>query len=185
MSVGTYTYGTVAGVTRKVGWVIAGHGNFSASTIPTTTDVELILDEVATEIHAKLADAGYALDTAAAVLASAPRASAWLAGLNECGAAARVLMGFAIASDPETGADHPEAYWKKRFEEGLKLIASKALRLFGMTKSEELSDLLVCTSVLDEDGNEKEPLFKRDMWNNPGTGPQASDDRYESGGWDE
>jgi hypothetical protein len=41
----------------------------------------------------------------------------------------------------------------------------------GLSRDYELSDLLVCTSLEDEDGNEKKPLFKRGMFQSPGVAP--------------
>ena len=166
MAVGSYSYGTVAGVQQKVGWVVPAR-TFGASTVPTTIEVENIIDQIAAEIHAKLVDAGYPVNTAAAVLVSAPRVSKWLEMLNEAGACAEIVMSFAIAGDPESSSN-PSSYWKRRYEEGKKMIAGRFLNDLGLTRTNALSSHLVSTSTLDEDGNEKHALFTRKMFEVPG-----------------
>ena len=168
MTVSSYCYGTVAGVQQKVGWVVPSR-TFSASTVPTTTEVENILDQIAAEIHAKLTEAGYPVSTAAAVLAAAPRVSDWLEMLNEAGACAEIVMSFAIAGDSQSGADYPASYWRKRYQDGLKMIPGRFLNDLGLTRTSELSEHLVSGSTYDTDGNEKLPLFKRKMWQVPGS----------------
>lgn len=168
MAVNEYTYGTVAGTHDKCGWVIPGRAAFGAGTVPTETEVENILDTVCSQIHAKLAEAGYTVDTKANVTTNAPRAVKWLERLNECGAAAEIIMTFAIAGDPERDLD-PSGYWRKVFENGLKMISGRFLSDLGMSKSRQLSDHLVATWVEDEDGNEKDSKFQMDMWTVPGS----------------
>lgn len=174
MTVGTYTYGTTDGLHRKVGWVIPSRAAFGVSTTPTLTQAEAILDEVAAEIHAALAEAGYPVSTKTVVAAAAPRAAAWLTGLNEAGASAVVLAGFITALDPETEKT-PEGFWEARYKAGKKMINGAFLDNLGLSRERELSALLVCTSIEDESGVEKEPLFKRDMWQYPGSWPVAEE----------
>lgn len=166
MAVGDYTYGTVAGIQEKAGWVVASR-TFSGTTIPTDTQVEDWLDQIAAEIHAKLAEAGYPIQTKANVTTNAPRAVKWLENLNEAGVCAEIIMSYAVAGDPEAN-ENPSGYWKAKYKNGLKMIAGTFLHHLGLSKERDSSDLLVCTSVLDEDGNEKHPLFKRDMFDYPG-----------------
>ena len=177
MAVDVYSYGTVAGTHDKCGWVIPGRAAFGAATIPTETEVENIIDTVCSQIHAKMAEAGYLVDLKANILANAPRAVKWLERLNECGAAAEIIMTFAIAGDPEREMD-PSGYWRKVFENGLKMISGRFLSDLGMSKSHSLSDHLVATWVLDDKGNAKESAFKKGMWTVPGSeaGIFASED---------
>ena len=176
MAVSEYSYGTVTGVQQKAGWVVPAR-TFSSETVPTTTEVENILDTVCAQVHAKLAEAGYTVATKASITTDAPRAVKWLERLNECGAAAEIIMTFAIAGDPERDTD-PSGYWRKVFENGLKMIAGRFLADLGMGKSHNLSDHLVATWVLDKDGNEKSSKFKMGMWDVPGSesGIFASED---------
>ena len=167
MAVGAYSYGTVAGVQQKVGWVVPAR-TFSASTVPTTTEVENIIDQIAAEIHAKLVDAGYPATTAALVLSGAPRVAKWLEMLNEAGACAEIVMSFAIAGDSQSGADYPASYWKNRYKDGLKMIAGRFLSDLGLTRTNALSAHLVSGSTYDEDGNLKHALFTRKMFEVPG-----------------
>lgn len=174
MAVGAYCYGTVAGVQQKVGWVVPAR-TFGASTMPTTTEVENILDQIAAEIHAKLVEAGYPASTTATVLANAPRVSKWLEQLNEAGACAEIVMSFAIAGDPESGGN-PSGYWKDRYERGLEMIAGRFLNDLGLTRTNALSAHLVSGSTYDTDGNEKHALFKRKLFEVPGATVDSEED---------
>jgi len=167
MAVSEYTYGTVALVESRVGWVVSGRTGFSGDTVPTITEVEAVLDQVAAEIHAVLLQNGYPADTKANITTNAPRAVAWLERLNVAGACADILQGFPVAGDEESGYS-PERFWSKIYENGKKLIAGSFLERMGLAKSYEISDMLVSTSLEDDEGNKKEPLFKRGMWGYPG-----------------
>jgi len=168
MAVSTYTYGTVALVHDKIGWVVPSRAVFSASTVPTEAEVEAVLDAVANEIHAVLLENGYPADTKANVTTNAPRAVGWLERLNVAGACADILQSFPVAQNEETGYN-PEAYWRKVYENGKKLIIGVFLSRMGLSKSYESSGMLVSTSYEDKDGNEKVPFFKKRMWEVPGT----------------
>jgi hypothetical protein len=163
MAVGSYTYGTVAGVTRKIGWTVPSR-TFTGSTVPTTTEVELTLDQIAADILVHLTNAGYPIKTKTEMTALAARVCEWLGDLNEMGASATLLMGFVISNDSRTGSNSPEKFWRDHYEAGLKMIDGGSITNLGLSKGSEMSDLLVCTSLLDEDGNEKYPLFTRDMF---------------------
>ena len=168
MAVDSYTYGTVALVHDKIGWVVPARAVFSGSTVPTDTEVESVLDAIANEIHAMLLEHGYPADTKSSVTTDAPRAVGWLERLNVSGACADILQSFPVANDEETGYS-PEKYWRKMYMSGLKLIKGQFLERMGLARTYEMSRQLVSTSTLDEDGNEKEPLFKRGQWKVPGT----------------
>lgn len=163
MAVGNYTYGTTDGVHRKIGWIVPSRAAFGSGTIPTLTQVEATLDQIAMDIIAHLTQAGYPVKTKTEMTAISSLVCDWLANLNEIGASAYHLNGFAIANDMATG-NSPEKFWKDKYKEGLAFIDKGGLTNFGLTKSTELSDHLVCTSVLDSDGNEKSPLFTRRMF---------------------
>jgi len=165
MAVGDYTYGTEEGVEAKVGWVVPDR-DFTDSTTPTDSQVHTILDQVAAEVHAKLTEAGYPVQTKANVETNAPRALNWLIMLNEAGASAMVLQSFAIAGDPEA-VSTPAGYWKKIYEDGLNMIKGRFLDELGLARTTQLSELLVGTSVDDTDGNRKKPIFKRDTFDYP------------------
>ncbi len=168
MAVTDYTYGTVVLVHDKIGWVVPARAAFSSSTTPSDSEVEQVLDDIASTIHAHLLESGYPAETKANVIADAPRAEDWLARLNVAGACADILQSFAAANDEETG-NSPEKFWRKIFENGLKLIKGQFLERMGLSRTFALSEHLVSTSTLDEDGNEKKPLFRRGMWTVPGS----------------
>ena len=168
MAVSTYTYGTVALVHDKIGWIVPGRAAFSASTVPSDSEVEAVLDAIANEIHAALLENGYPADLKTTVTTNAPRAVGWLERLNVAGACADILQSFGIANDPESGYN-PGKYWASIYENGKKLIQGAFLDRMGLTRSYAKSGMLVSTSYQDEDGNSKEPFFKRRMWEVPGS----------------
>jgi len=175
MAVDAYSYGTVSGVQQRVGWVVPAR-TFSASTIPTTTEVENILDQIASEIHAKLTEAGYPVDTKAVVTVSAPRAVKWLERLNEAGACAEIVMSFAVAGDPESAANTPASFYKSQYKEGKEMIVGRFLNDLGLTRTNALSSHLVSTSYEDSEGVVKLPFFTKRMWEVPGETVEEEED---------
>lgn len=90
MALDSYTYGTVDRVERMVGDIVSGH-QFGVSTVPDAAGIEIFLDDAASEIHGRMALAGYAPLTAAATLAAAPLAFNWLRNVNSLGGACKAL----------------------------------------------------------------------------------------------
>ncbi len=172
MAEDAYTYGVVAGVELRAGWAVASR-TFGASTIPTTTQVEGVLDQVASRIHMKLAQLGYPLKTKTDLTTVSAILARWLAALNEDGAAAEILMTYATARDPETGENHPASHYTRLYSEGMKMIGGSFLSDLGLTKDRESSRQLIGTSVKDVDGNYKYPTFKRTMLDYPGARSRA------------
>ncbi len=164
-----YTYGTVKGVHRRMGWVVPGRRMFDGETVPTIEDVELTLDQSASEIHMRLSRAGYPVNTAATLATESPRAAAWLAALNEDGASAYLLGTMPQAFDPESAGVNPYKVCQKRFETGLTLIDTQALDSLDLSKDESESDQLWSGSSQDDDGYTKNPLFSRGMFDLPGS----------------
>ncbi len=175
MSVSDYTYGTVAGVHRRIGWINASRQMFDGETQPTLADVESTLDQVASRIHAALVQAGYPANTYTAVNTASARAALWLRALNEDGAAADLLMTFPMAGDPESGMKNTIAHWKKSFEGGLALIAGNFLDSMGLSRTIALSDQLRSGSYKTEDGETKLPVFTRDVFDYPSSRTLAED----------
>jgi len=163
MTVSAYSYGTVALVQARIGWVVPEHADFGKTTTPSLSQVEDVLNQIAAEIHVKMMEAGYPADTKAAITISAPRAVPWLERLNVAGACADLLQGFPVANDEEGGSS-PEKTWRKIYENGLKLISGIALEKMGLTKAASTTGQMVCTSVYDSNGDKKDPLFKREMF---------------------
>lgn len=168
MAIGNYTYGTVAGVHRRISWVVPNRQYFDGHTTPTLADVETALDQIASEMHMLLAAGGYPINTAASVLTNSPRASAFLAALNEDGAAAQIAMLFPTAGDSETGENRPAAYWEKRYRKGLELFGSEALTRLSLSREADAGDLAYSGSTHDDTtGEDKVPLFTRGMTDYP------------------
>lgn len=167
MTVDTYTYGTVDGVHRRIGWLV-GRAPFDGSTQPALSEVEAALDGIASEIHAKLMETGYPVNTKSSVNNTSAQLANWLERINEDGAAADVLMTFPSATDPDS-AVNPQKYYSKRYEAGLNMIASKAIDRFGLSREETLSEGLESGSYKNSDGAVKKPLFTRDMTDYPGS----------------
>lgn len=165
MAIDSYSYGTSAGVTQKAGWVVPDR-TFASGSTPSDTEVHNIIDLVASEIHMAMAEAGYPRDTKDDVTISAPRAVKWLEQLNEMGAAADIIQNFGIAGDPENN-ERPSGYWRKRYEDGLKLINGSALERMGLARTKDLSVNMVGTWYKNTDGERKKPLFKRGQFDYP------------------
>lgn len=168
MSVDSYTYGTVKGVFRRVGWLNAGRKNFDGTTQPTLEQVELTLDQVASRIHSALASAGYPVSSKADLTTASARAAAWLGTLNDDGAAADVLMTNPMAMDPES-AMNPGKYWGNKFDAEMKLIAGSFLATLGLERTSASSAQLRSGSYQNTDGEDKLPIFTREMFDYPGS----------------
>lgn len=169
MSVNSYTYGTVKGVHRRIGWVVPNRQMFDGESTPTMEDVEATLDQAASEIHMRLARAGYPVNTAATLASDSPRTSVWLAALNEDGATVSILGTLPQAFDPEQAGVNPYKSCKDRWDAGLKLIDSSALDELDLYKAESESDQLYSGSTQDDDGNTKLALFTRGQFDYPGS----------------
>ncbi len=171
MAVGVYTYGSVARVQSLVGDVVASR-TFGTGTVPTLVEVELFLDDIASQIHAAMAEGGYTVPTAAVLTTSAPRAAGWLGMLNSLGACALVLQSLPYEAQAAALPDAPPSrgnWFQRRFEDGLKRIAEgNFLATLGLTRTGRY-DAIFAGGQEDEDGNEKLPFFKRGMDDYPGS----------------
>ena len=167
MPVAATTYGTVAGVERMIGDIVADR-TFAVGTVPTLIECEAALDAIANVINARLDYKGY---TVPVVEATYPYAYGLLAEANNNGAAARLLGTIPTqAYDPDeqmedTGATRPQMY-ERYLNQVLKMIMKGEIRA-GMRKR-MMADLRVGASK-DEDGDLKEPLFRRRMDEYPGS----------------
>ena len=158
MTVGTYTYGSAAGVAQYVGYMPGAERHFTDATLPTLTTVELMLDQIASEINLKLAEAGYTITLAATVLADAPQAHAYLKQCNEVGAAARVLMTMPLEADPDS---ETRPNFAAIYKTQLKGIDGSGLESLGLVRSSGASGNLrmVRTGQTDSAGVKRKPLF--------------------------
>ena len=165
MSVGAYTYGTVARVEALVGDVVASRA-FAAGTTPTLTQVEAFLDDIAAQIVAELSGARYTVETATALATNQPRVHEFLRAINSYGAAALVLqtspaVAFMGGEEGE-GGDRPTQLWRE-YQRGLKMIRD------GRLSAARSTIQVYAGSQEDEDGNTKKPIFTRDVTDYPST----------------
>ncbi len=171
MTLGSYTYGTVARVEALAGDVVASR-TFGTGTTPTLAQVETLLDDIASEMHMAMAAAGYTIPTSAEVTANAPRAAGWLALTNSYGACALVMQSLPYEAQTAALPDAPPSrgnWFRKRYEDGLKQIKGGVLATLGLSQSTAVSELPYAGQRLDDDGNVKLPLFTRGMSDYPGS----------------
>lgn len=165
MATNEYTYGTVARVEALVGDVVASR-TFAAGTTPKLSQVEQLLDDSASELHAALADGGWPIQTLTNLTINAPRAVGWLAQLNAFGACALVLQSLPYEAQASALPDAPPSrgnWFRKRFEDGLDRIRKGSfLSTMGLTRTGRL-DKVFAGSQENADGETKLPFFKRGM----------------------
>lgn len=166
MAVDANTYGSVAGVEKLVGDIVASR-TFSASTVPTTTQVETILDDIAAEINSLLDTIGY---TAKISSSGFPLAYNYVVAGNNYGAASVVLK-----TIPGQGSLGPEGeelgnvranMYQSQLNRCLERIRKRELRA-GM-RAGRLANVFA-GSQQDDDGNDKLPLFQRGQDDYPGS----------------
>lgn len=167
MAVKATTYGTVLGVEKYIGHIVDKR-KFTSETSPSVEQVEAFIDEVASDIHIRLTEAGYDVLTKAALIIAAPRVADWLEQLNNIGAVARVLRSMPYEADPDS---ETRPSFQAMFEKMCKMMASTTLEDLGLTSSgvSPSSEMLGSGSYDDSDGNVKLPVFKRGMFDFPGT----------------
>lgn len=166
MAVDANTYGSVAGVERLVGDVVASR-TFGASTVPTTTQVELLLDDIAAELNSLLDTVGY---TAKISSSGFPLAYNYVAAANNYGAAAAVLKTIpgqaSIGPEGEELGNARANMYQARFNDCLERIKKRQLRA-GMREG-RLANVYTGAQK-DDDSNVKLPLFKRGQDDYPGS----------------
>lgn len=164
MTVGANSYGTVAKVEARVGDLVLGRA-FSASTVPTTTQVEGLIDDVASRINMELRAQGYTVPVANTL--TDVEAYAYLSYANSAGAAALVLNtlpGAVLDPDsPDENGNRRQALWGE-------LMAALAYIKKGdlpasHTVSSEVTKAWSGSSV-DSQGVKRDPVFtrERDSW---------------------
>lgn len=176
MTVATNTYAAAVDLQRLIGDIVESR-TFTTGTVPTLAQAEAELDNAAAELNAALDQAGY---TVKVNETDYPSAYAYIKAANAYGAAAVLLStipteAYQPAEEVEgVSPTRAEAYGAK-FKNAIKRIEVHKLRA-GMRKG-RLADVFT-GSQEDEDGNEKEPVFKRGMDEYPGaaTNIQASEE---------
>jgi len=161
------TYGTVAGVERMIGDIVEDR-TFAVGTVPTLAECESSLDAIADVINARLDYKGYTVPVDETTY---PYAYGLLEEANDNGAAARLLgtiptQSYLPDEQTEEGGTTRAQMYERYLNQVLKAIDEGKLRA-GMRKR-MMADLRV-GAAKDEDGNTKEPLFRRRMDEYPGS----------------
>lgn len=161
MAVKANTYGSVAGVQLLIGDVVPAR-TFTASTSPTTAQVESTLDQTAARLNNALRVHGYT----APVTSADPDALDMLVNANNCGAAAQIMAGFFphMAYNAEGAPVDRLTFYRKVYDEALKIIESDGLS----ASQPSSSSPIFAGSQQDADGNTKLPIFTRNKFDYPG-----------------
>ena len=171
MAVGANTYGAVTGVQARVGDLVPSRA-FSGSTTPTTTQVELFLDDVASEMNALMEGAGYTIPL---VAGTNPSAYAWAASANEAGASVMVLDTHPdVSYDPDNPS--PQASRKSSYAAIYKrFLTAISEGTFKADRDTTKLGRFTVGSYLDDDGKKKVPVFTRAMNDFPGSIERVTD----------
>ena len=168
------TYGTVAGVQRLIGDIVASR-TFSTETVPTLAQCEAELDAVAAELNALLDYRGY---SAPVLVADYPFAFNALKAANIYGASARLLAtvpGEGFDPDEQVvdqGATRAQMY-ERYLNQMKKQINEYKLRA---TMRKGRFNNMIAGGATDEDGNTRCPIFKRGDLDHPGTVSDTEDE---------
>lgn len=168
MALDANTYGTLIRVQNMIGDIVTDR-QFSGSTNPSIEKVENALDDIADTINMELKQQDY---TVPVTLADDPEAFKFLRFANSAGAAAALLSfqpfeagpgGFSAGSGDSITSrrNYLQSVFKKALEtiRADELPASRATGLFAN---------IVAGSREDDDGNIKQPIFTRDIFDIPG-----------------
>lgn len=160
MGLDANTYGTVSGIERLIGDIVANR-SFSTGTVPTLAQCEKELDNAAADLNSALDVMGYTVKVDSV---DYPHAYGFLAAANEYGAAARLLGTIPTeAYDPDEqmtdfGATRAQMY-ERYFNRALKRIWDRKIKA-GMTDGR--------FSKMRSGAQNKDPLYRRRMGEFPG-----------------
>lgn len=166
MAVGANTYGSVEGVEKLVGDLVSGR-EFGASTVPTETQVESVLDDVAMDINRELEAASFTVPVDSD---DYPTAHGFVAALNNYGAASIVLSmlptgAYQPEEDFEGGGTSRAEMFSKRYNSGLKKIRESK---FKAGRDRERLAFMKFGGRTDSSGDKKLPFFTRTLHEYPG-----------------
>ena len=164
MAIETNSYGSLDGVQRLIRDLVPG-GEFGDDTVPTRPDVEAFINEVADEINEALRSSGYTVPVASS--GDDIEANGRLARVNNMGAAATALGSYPTES---FNPDNPDMknrmdFWLSRFDTLIEDIRENKL---AATRTTGKLTRTFAGSQEDKDGNEKLPVFTRDVTDYPG-----------------
>lgn len=159
MTVEANTYAGHEDVERLIGDIVEDR-TFTEDTVPSLAQVEAELDNAALDLNRELDQVGYTVPVSETDYATA---YGFLKAANAYGAAA-VLLSTVPANtyDPTDEVEQPgitrAQVYSNKFKSALKAIRENRLRAGRRTR--RLANL-VAGSAVDDEGNEKEPIFTR------------------------
>lgn len=164
MATSSDSYGTSTGIERLIGDIVIDRA-FSTLTVPTLLQVELAIDDIASELNRELAAAGFQVPVSTTVN---PMEARWLEGINNKGAAADILsyipMTAIVPGGEDAGSNRMELY---QFQVNKALTAIQENR-FTAARTRGRLGAVFSGSQQNSDGNRKLPIFKRDDGRTPG-----------------
>jgi len=163
MAVGANTYGTVAGVERLIGDIVASR-TFGSGTSPTLTQCEAQLDAIAADLNRELEVVGYTVPVATADAT----AKAFLAEANNQGAAATPLGSMprvAVNPDDPEAADNRANMLYRQYQHAIKMIREQRLAAGRATGR---FARVFAGGQQNSDGETNLPPFTRDLHDYPG-----------------
>jgi len=165
MVISSNSYGNTTGLERLIGDMFVSR-TITSTTVPTTLQVDLTIDDIGAEINVALAANGY---TAPLSTADNPIEHRYLESINNYGAAAMLLGSIpmtAIAPGLEDAGTNRMEMYQAFFNRGITKINDKKLKA---SKSRGRLAAVLSGSQTDTDSRRKLPLFKRTDNNTPGT----------------
>jgi hypothetical protein len=164
MATSSDSYGTSTGVERLIGDIFVSR-ILSSTTVPTLTQVEFFIDDIASELNRELAAASFQVPVSTS---ANPLEARWLESINNYGAAAIILGSMpmtAISPGAEDAGSNRMAMYQIFFNNALTSIRDNrftAARVRGRLGG------VFSGSQNDIDGNRKKPIFTREDGHTPG-----------------
>jgi len=170
MALDANTYGTIPRLETLVGDVLINSSTartFSATTVPSTTQAEQTLDDIAAEMNVHLLNAGYSVPV---VEGTDNVAFDYMRAVNVWGAAVLVLdslPGEAYTAPNSAGVPQGrKQHWQNMYLHGLKVIDDGQLGATKESTGGHLDDIRI-GSQKDSNGNTNLPIFTRTLTDEP------------------
>ena len=164
MATSSDSYGTSTGVERLIGDIFVSR-SITTTTVPTLSQVELAIDDIASELNRELAAAGFQVPVSTT---ANPMEARWLESINNKGAAADILSYIPMTAispgSEDAGSNRMELY---QFQMNKALTAIIENR-FTAARTRGRLGAVYSGSQKDSDGNRKKPIFTRSDNNTPG-----------------
>ncbi len=166
MAIGANTYAGHEDVERLIGDIVKDR-TFDETTVPSLDQVEDELDNAAADLNRELDQVGYTVPVDETNYATA---YSYLKAANAYGAAAVLLStvpseGYDPTEEVESPATDRATTYGNKFKSALKAIRENRLRAGRRTR--RLGNL-AAGSAVDDEGNEKDPIFTRREDSYPG-----------------